>query len=192
MERRQLLKLTALLIGSAVSGSCSRALDSAANLHAAPSGDAMDQDVLAEIARLAELIIPETDTPGAIEAGVPNFIHNVVYNWYTDEERAIFIRGLEELDALSDAEVGTRFIAAPEAVQIAILERLEASLPPDPSVSEGGGGDAPFFAKLKELTVIGYYTSEIGASIEHRYIPVPGRYEGDALLENLGRQWSVR
>ena len=47
----------------------------------------------------------------------------------------------------------------------------------------------PFFVKMKELTVLGYFTSELAAQTELDYQPVPGSYDGDALFDDTGRQW---
>ena len=53
----------------------------------------------------------------------------------------------------------------------------------------GAAGDVPFYLKLKELTVLGYYTSQAAAVTELDYQPVPGHYDGDARFEEVGRQW---
>ena len=57
------------------------------------------------------------------------------------------------------------------------------------SVPAGAAGDVPFYLKLKELTVIGYYTSQAAATTELDYQPVPGHYDGDARFDEVGRQW---
>jgi hypothetical protein len=58
------------------------------------------------------------------------------------------------------------------------------------SIREAPDEQSPFFYKLKLLTVLGYYTSEVGATQELSYNPVPGRYEGDVDFDKVGRQWS--
>jgi hypothetical protein len=55
----------------------------------------------------------------------------------------------------------------------------------------GASGELPFYVKLKELTVLGYYTSELAAQSELVYLPVPGRYDGDFLFAEIGRQWTT-
>jgi hypothetical protein len=61
---------------------------------------------------------------------------------------------------------------------------------PDVKIREAPDEYSPFFYKLKLLTVLGYYTSEVGATQELSYNPVPGRYEGDYDFDKVGRQWS--
>lgn len=49
----------------------------------------------------------------------------------------------------------------------------------------------PFFRTMKELTVVGYYTSEVGATVELRHEAVPGRYQGCVPFTEVGRTWAV-
>src|SRR5690606_6272084 len=110
-------------------------------------------------------------------------------DWYTAEERGIFVDGLRALDRDARTRFGVAFAEAEEERQAALLAALEAAGPPHWSVGAGGAGTAPVFAKLRELTVLGYYTSEVGATAELLYRPVPGEYRGEALFHEHGRQW---
>jgi hypothetical protein len=176
MDRRHLLKLAALSVGASIAGTCSRALVSGGALDAAPQARVLDDEQLHQIATIAELIIPQTDTPGAIAAGVPEFIHRIVTEWYTEQERTTFMQGLAGVDAESRTRFGSRFLGLSTADQTTVLRVLEAQ-------TRNGGrtpGHGAFFAQIKELTVLGYYTSEIGARAELGYRPVPGAYDGHA------------
>ena len=189
MNRREALQLAVTLLGGALSASCTRALQGGVTASGALGARVLDAADLDTVAHAAERILPRTESPGAIDAGVPDFIHRVVADWYSDEERAIFIDGLRALDRDARARFGTAFADASETQQIALLTALEAAGPPQSGVPAGGAGTAPFFAKLKELTVLGYYTSEVAANAELVYRPVPGEYRGDALFHEHGRQW---
>jgi len=195
MDRRELLKFTGLIVGVAVSPSCRQALESGTDLSAAPVGGALSEDQQKVIAVLTDLIIPPTDTPGAVDAGVPAFIQQIVVDWYTPAERQIFLEGLAELDAAAKRHWSALFMDLTTEQQTQLLTELE---PPMEGISEsrpgsvaamppGASGDVPFFLKLKELTVLGYYTSEVGVTAELLYRPVPGAYDGDAVF--TGRQW---
>lgn len=180
-----------LAAGAALSASCQRALESGADLSAPPTNGRLSDAQLETVAVLAELIIPETDTPGAIAAGVPAFIHRIVVDWYTPAERQIFLDGLGELDTIARRHWSTAFAGLDPARQARVLSEMEppsegagtAAMPP------GASGDLPFYLKLKELTVLGYYTSELAAGTELDYQPVPGHYDGDARFDEIGRQW---
>ena len=197
MDRRALLKIAGLALGASLSPSCRRALESGADLVAPPVGGSLSDAQLEIITTLAELIIPETETPGATAAGVPSFIHQIVVDWYTPAERQIFLEGLAELAVIADRHWSTSFMALDPERQSQVLTELE---PPMEDLSgtrpisasalgPGAGGDQPFFVKLKELTVLGYYTSEVGARAELTYRPVPGAYDGDAVFDDTSRQW---
>jgi gluconate 2-dehydrogenase gamma chain len=116
------------------------------------------------VSRLADLIIPPTDTPGAAAAGVPAYIDLVV-----NEDPALqttFREGLPRLDALSASKFnGTPFLQLTEPQQVEILTAL----------SEATGQEGAFFHALKSLTADGYYTSRIGLMQELGY-------NGDAVL----------
>ncbi len=195
INRRNLLKVLGISAGVAISPSCQRALESGADLSAPPVGGSLSADQQRVLSMLADLIIPETDTPGAVAAGVPDFIHQIVIDWYTPAEQQIFLDGLAELDAVADLHWSAPFAGLDADQQARVLSELEP--PSEGGMSSGfmmpagGAGDAPFYLKLKELTVLGYYTSQLAANTELDYQPVPGHYDGDALFEASGRQ-SVR
>ncbi len=125
------------------------------------------------IAAIAELIIPETDTPGATEAGVPEFIELILSDWYTPGERQPLIDGVEALDARSMALTQRPFADADSQQQNELLTEVQ---------------DSDFFTLIKSLTVYGYYTSEVGARAELLFNPAPGRYTTIDFAD-VGRQW---
>ncbi len=196
MDRREVLKAAGVLLGVAISPSCSRALESGEDLNAPPASGELSAEAQRIIEVLVDLIIPQTDTPGAIAAGVPQFIQQIVMDWYTAAERAIFLDGLTALDATSQSNWSMPFVELEPAQQAQLLAALEPSTQGSNALSAifmpaGAAGEVPFYLKLKELTVLGYYTSEIGSTQELLYLPVPGRYDGDYELAEIGRQWTT-
>lgn len=148
---------------------------------------------------LAEMIIPATDTPGAIEAGVPRFIEMMVADWYTDTERGIFLDGLAALDASCRNAYGQDFLGCSVEQRVAALSEAEKNaaayvspLPPGflATMAKLIDERTPFFAKLKELTVVGYFSSELGATEFLEYNPMPMRYDGDFDFAEVGTHWS--
>jgi hypothetical protein len=147
------------------------------------------------IEALAELIIPETDTPGAIAAGVPDFIDQIVSNWYTETERQIFLDGLTAINARCQSEYDQGFVDCSSQQQTDALSHFETLAkgykpPPRDMFDRNDPEDTPFFTKIKELTVYGYYTSETGATQELRWVPMPGEYLVDYPLSKVGRSWA--
>jgi hypothetical protein len=140
------------------------------------------------VSALAELIIPETDTPGATAARVNRFVDVMLAEWLTADEREAFLGGLVALEARSVNTFGAPFLALDERRQRVLLNGMDAEvaaleqaeLPTEPH----------FFRQMKWLTLYGYYTSEVGATEELRQVIAPGRYEPCAPVRREGAgQW---
>lgn len=195
MQRRELLRLSLTLLGTAASASVSRALLAGAPLNADATA-VFSSTERATVALLSDMIIPPTDTPGAVAAGVPQFIASIYREWYTETERAIFQQGLRDLDADCREREAKPFAGASDGARLAALQAQEKAAeayqaPPQKSLARPEEDEkAPFFRKLKELVVLGYYTSEVGATQELAYLPMPGKYDGDYEFAKMGRQWS--
>lgn len=189
MERRQLLKLlgaSAAAVGL-TPGQVAALLGPGAPRR--PSRAFFTEAQREAVTVFADLVIPETDTPGAVEAGAVDFIEMIVSEWYDAEERERFMRGLAHLDAHSESVTGVRFAHAGEARQTAILEGLQAEGRTLRELDDDA--PTPFFHQARGLVLHGYYTSEIGMREELRYRPYPGRYEGCVDVSEVTRPVSA-
>jgi gluconate 2-dehydrogenase gamma chain len=147
------------------------------------------------VAAMTEVIIPRTETPGAIDARVPAFLELMVAYWLNDEERAIFSAGLKDMETRIPAEYGKPFNQLAAAEQLQIMEALEDAAADSPWYEFGNVqreyiSDAPFICQLKELTVFGFFTSKEGASQVLRYDPMPMHFDGDIPLAPDESSWS--
>ena len=127
------------------------------------------------VATIVELIIPPTDTPGAREAGVPAFIDVILADWADDDHRQQFMAGLANVDERARALCGKDFVGCSGVQQTQILTDLDAELARLRDTKSDTSKN--FFHDMKGLTLMGYYTSEVGATMEQHYRVVPGRYE---------------
>lgn len=190
ITRREAVRRLTVLLGGAASASTVTALLSGCRTPApaqewAPAALSSEQvDLLGVV---VDRILPPTDTPGAVEAGVPRFIDLMLERWAEPEERERFLTGLDGLDGLMREAEGTTFLAASEEGQTALLVRLDREAV---QARDDEADPLPFFATLKEWTLAGYYTSEAGATQELQWLPMPGRYDGDVALEEVGRSWA--
>lgn len=105
------------------------------------------------VTNIAEMIIPETDTPGATSVKVPEFIDLILTEWASDEDRAAFLAGLSDIDARAAAMGTPRFVDMPAPKKIELLTTLDGA-----RGDKTGAGLA--FGRLKALTVYGYFTSK--------------------------------
>lgn len=147
---------------------------------------------------IAELILPETDTPGARAAGVPAFIDAMLADFHSEAERTRFLAGLGSLDEEARTGHGRPFDDLPVQEQAALLAILDGRAFPDPETDPEAAaqvraglaaGDVPFMRTMKELTVAGYYTSAIGQTVELHQPPF-GEYRPDVPLDEIGRTWA--
>ncbi len=116
------------------------------------------------ISRIAELIIPETDTPGAIGAGVPEYIDLVIAR--NTEQQLLMADGLRWLDSEAGSRMpGSKFLELSEEDQLSILQPLCEAADPNRSKAR----NVQFFALVKGLTADGYYTSKVGLIEELGY-----------------------
>jgi hypothetical protein len=116
---------------------------------------------------VADAILPRTDTPGATDVGVTEFVDLIVAKWYRPDEREQFLAGLAEINR----RAGGDFLALPPADQLTLLEALDGA--------KGTPGSAEAeFNRLKSLTIYGYFTSEKVMKDVIREPIIPGRFQG--------------
>lgn len=186
MKRRDAISQIALLLGGAFTAPTLMAMDVRNGNASIVAADFSLTDAQRQIvSAVAEHIIPRTSTPGAIDAGVPAFIELMLKDCYKKPEHYSFLKGVNDL---SKAD----FLGQSAAGQVAMLKLLEANTKDlmksysqkkikvgdniDKDTLEGANG-VPFWRLMKELTLLGYYTSEKGVQASFIYEPVPGKYE---------------
>ena len=191
MTRREALRRTAGLLGGVVSTPVWSGLLSGCS---APGGDwspsVLTPDQVDTVRRMADLIIPETDTPGAVAAGVHRFVDTLLADGFAAADREAFLAGLDDLDARCQNAYEATFVDLEPPLQKAVVAEMD-----DETFGAGAAewhpDRPPFFRVMKELTLVGYYTSEIGASQELKINVVPGRYDGVVPFDEIGRAWST-
>lgn len=188
MNRREALSIVAALIGGTVIGGslflegCTRS--------ATKTVEGLFQDRQVNLlGDIAEVILPKTTSPGAKEAGVGSFIPIMVRDCYTEEDQKIFVEGLSKLEDASKKMFGKPFVDSSFEERTALIREIEKETneyyekkkPEDPK---------HYYRMIRELTLLGYFTSELGATKALRYNPIPGRYEGDVPYSKGDRVWA--
>ncbi len=183
-RRDVLLGAIALVGGSASLFGCGRKKTAVPELHRGGS-TFFAEDQMRLIGRIADIIIPETDTPGALGAGVDTFFDTLMAEWASAATRSRFVALLQDMDARATAHHGAGFVDCDPQQQ----ERLIAEIDADSFRDKPECRD---FRDFRNLIIAGYYTSEVGASVELRFELVPGRYLPCAPLAEFGRAWDYR
>ncbi len=197
MTRREILRGVATLVGGALSSSLVAAV-LGCDRRPSPAADWAPRTLSPErhrlVAAIAELILPATDTPGAAAAGVDRFIDLLLSDWLDDNERDRFLAGLDELEREARERFGRAFLELTTQEQIALLEPLDAAAAEVRRAAVAAGltevEEPSFFGMMKEMTLAGYYTSEIGMTQELQHLRVAGSYHGCMPLAEVGRSWA--
>ncbi|HTH55551.1 MAG TPA: gluconate 2-dehydrogenase subunit 3 family protein [Cyclobacteriaceae bacterium] len=186
IDRREALRKTALVMGAAVSSSTIIAFlqgcKNAPALNYKPVFFNEDQARL--ISEVAEIILPKTDTPGAKDVGVPNFIDMLINDCYKPEDQKEFVDGLAKFDEEAKKSSGDSFIYLDSDKQKEYVKKVHAEAVE--ARKKDHEAPRPFILKLKELTMLGFFTSEPGATQVLQYNQVPGAYHGCIPLSEAG------
>ncbi len=188
LSRRSLVKGLALMFGGLLPAS-SLALAAQGYQGQADTlnraGHLLSAKQLTLLKRLVDLIIPATDTPSAGALDVHGFIDNQLKHCFDKNSQNLFIAGLDKLERICRQMNGQAFSEVNTDAQVALLVAAEAGGKPC------NVDDKAFFYQLKTLTLLGYYTSEVGATEELSYLAIPGGYRGDVPFAQVGKAWSL-
>jgi gluconate 2-dehydrogenase gamma chain len=194
MDRREALKRTAWLMGGVVSAPAIMGVlngcAAKSTIDWKPVFLSEDQGIL--VTEVAEIIIPKTDTPGAKDTGVPGFIDLMLKDVYSKEDQDHYLTGLNAFDEAAQKEYGESFIDLNDEQRKAFVKKehdaaVEAERATTPAPKR------PFILMTKELTMLGFFTSEPGATQVLQYIAVPGSYNGCIPLSEAGngKTWAT-
>jgi hypothetical protein len=173
IDRRHMLEGLGILIGLA-------ALPSEALSASKGQVRLLDKPTTALVTALADTLIPRTDTPGAVQVGVPAKFDALLRDWANASHRAAHIAALAAIDSASKAKLGKPFALLTVPARTTFLKAYDA---------EQFGSNAGY-AKLKDLLVGLYYFSEPGATVELRYEHSPGAWEASIPLTPTTRAWA--
>ncbi len=142
------------------------------------------------IGDVADTILPPTSSPGAKEAGVGAFIPVMVKDCYTVEEQTTFIEGLGKLEDAAKDQYGKKFQELDAEERTALLAGIdkEAKAYQKDKTDEDQNH---YFHLFKQLTLLGFFTSELGATKALRYVQIPGRYDGDYPYKKGDKAWAI-
>jgi len=150
--------------------------DTETDFNSAADFFATDQRLL--VASLADTIIPETETPGASAVGVQDFVELMIGETFLESDQIAFMNGLAAVEQFSRNQYGKTYAVLSEQEKNTLLKAVAEGHVPMTASGLESAALQEFFHVLKELTVIGYYTSETGAREELRYRLIPGNYKG--------------
>ncbi len=191
MDRRELLHRASLLLGGAITASAASGILAGCVATPQPmtSGVGFLDDLeMSTVTAMADQIIPKTDTPGALDVGVPAFIDRMLAGYYQQRERDIMREGLKLADRDARLLRNVSFAQLTSSEQVALMKRYDQEQF-DYTRANASKQNAPPhpFRLMKELTILGFCTSEAGATKLMYYNQNPGPYRGDLPLSEVGK-----
>jgi gluconate 2-dehydrogenase gamma chain len=178
LNRRALLLGAVFLVG----GAAALTRFARQSTAGADAGPVFSPDQFALLEQVADVMIPPTDTPGALAAGVPEFIRQMLADWASRQTHAQILAVLDTIEKQAWNRFGAPFLALPAERRLEVLRAVDAE-----SVARQDAA----YGKFKWLVLVGYYHSEPGATQELRYELVPGAWRACLPLAEVGRAAAV-
>ena len=177
MNRRDALSRVALLVGGTVIGAEFFLSGCKANDEKYGATVDFTEKDIAYLDEIAETIIPQTDTPGAKAAKVGAFMAVMVKDTYNEKQQKAFTDGMNTLNEETNKKFKSGFMQVTPEQRKEMLVALDTEAKEFARTKEK---DAPphYFTLMKQLTLLGYFTSEVGATQALNYVPIPGKYDG--------------
>lgn len=150
----------------------------------ASEGKFLNVNEVGFLTALSQTIIPKTDTPSAVDAGVPQTLQELLSNWGDDNFRLYWREGLSNLSKALRQRSGQDF------EKLSNIQRQNTLDKYDRLVFSQDVNDA-FYDDMKRTVVMAYYMSEPGATEELHYEPVPGEWRGDVPFSEIGKAWAT-
>jgi len=182
MKRRKVLKYSGLLTAAGLSaGTISAIISGCGPSQPAPSDvTGWNVDQIEQLKAITNVIMPTTDTPGAIDANIADdFAMHVNSNFESDDKEA-FMAGLTDLDNRSNSMFSQNFTSLEISDQESVLNAIADE-----------GGEPNFFEVVKGMTVYLFFTSEVGATQVLNHLPIPGEYQPCIDYAEVGATWAL-
>jgi hypothetical protein len=172
MERKEAIQYISLLLGGTMVG-----VNSFLTGCKQEDKKLFSAEDTAYLDEIADTILPETATPGAKAAKVGSFMVVMVNDCYEEKDQAIFRKGMNTINDLSNSKYGTEFIKLAPDQRHELLLKLDGEQK-EYTKNKKDEDPAHYFRMMKELTLYGYFTSQPGVTKAKRYMPLPGKYIG--------------
>jgi hypothetical protein len=221
MNRREAIRRASLLVGGAISVPSIFGLLEGCVPGAQTAQDwkpaVLSGDELAVVSAIADILLPRTDSPGALDVGVPAFIDTLLNDTYEPAERSNYLEGLHEFDAAARRSAGKRFVELAPPAQRSLVQRFQDAAIADARAAQDREREEvvrelrraqplaqrtelqtatrrrPFILLTRELTLLGFFTSRPGATQVLQYVAIPGAYRGCLPVSQAGngRRWAI-
>lgn len=218
MNRRELIKMVSLATGAVVIGG--EFFLTGCKNNASLGAAVFSKEDISFLNEVADTIIPTTNTPGAKSADVGTFMTVMVNDCYTNSDQLIFHSGILKLDEACNVKFKKGFMEASAEQRTELLKELDKSVREfnkkvdivfdaysqeqktqialeknlngkDPKGDKQKENPEYYYLMMKQLTLLGYFNSKIGATQALRYVAVPGKFDGSFPYKKGDRAWAT-
>jgi hypothetical protein len=197
-DRREAIKKTAWLMGGALSAPTLLGMLQGCTPEPQPNWvpTFFTMEQAETVMEIVDTTIPTTaNAPGAKELGIPAFVETMVNTVYTIKEKTTFMNGLDAFGKECVEKMGDPFSQLDPNKKLSFLMQKNKEMQDkyreieyDDTIA---GKEYPFYWRIKELTLLGYFTTEVGATKVLQHKLVPGQYQGCITLQEAGgRTWA--
>jgi hypothetical protein len=188
MDRREVIKNISLMTGVAFIGA-EVFLQSGCKPKDSTTGLTLTETDTLFLDEVGETIIPATETPGAKAVGTGIFMKMMIQDCYSNDERAVVLKGIKEMKEEFKKQYKSEFTESGKEQKTEFLQKLDMEAR---EYNKNNTAAIPhFFTMLKQLTILGYFTSEAGATQALRYVAVPGKYDGAFPYKKGDKAWAT-
>lgn len=187
MDRRELIKMITLATGAVFIGG---GLLTGCKPEARLGGATFSEDDILFLDEVADTILPATKTPGAREARVGAFMQVMVNDTYELKDQEIFHKGIAQLNDACKKTTKKSFMEADATERTALLIGLDTEAKAYEKAKKEKDPHH-YFTMMKQLSLFGFFTSEVGATQALRYKAVPGRYDGNVPYQKGDKAWAT-
>ena len=187
MTRREAIRTVSLIMGGTIIGAdlfigCQSKDDTLSDVNSQGELDFLNE--------IAETILPTTSTPGGKAANVGAFMIMMLKDCYSAEDQEIFHKGIDEIEKKSKRNFDKPFMTLQPEQKHKLLVSLDKE---QKTYSEKQKPQDPnhYFRLMKELTLLGYFTSEAGSTKALRYVAVPGKFIGTIPYKKGDKAWAI-
>jgi len=193
MQRRDALKRITWMSGGVLSAPIVSGILQGCQADTDPDWipQALTEDQATLVAEICETIIPKTDTPGAKDAFVHRYIDIMLQDLFEEEDKNRFMAELDEFAQAAKEKYGKAFEKLEEAQKIEMLQTYESAAQTETVAQRGSEPETPFFTAIKQLTLAGYFTSEVGCKENLVYVKIPGKFEACQPLEPGQKAYAI-
>lgn len=191
MDRRQAISRVGLILGGTVLGAEVFLTGCSKQKELTSPSMAFSSDTVTFLDEVGETILPVTSSsPGAKEAKIGEFMKVIVTDCYEEKDHKIFLEGIGKLNQASQKKYSKDFMPLKAEEKHDLLVDLDAEAKAYEK-NKQKGEPTHYFTMMKQLTLWGYFTSEVGSKNALRYLPVPGRFDGCYPYEEGDKAWAT-